>query len=335
MSFKEALADCWYRACPWVYLLAPLAGVFILISALRRAAYRLGLLRVIRLPVPVIVVGNISVGGTGKTPFVLWLVAALQAAGWHPGIISRGYRGRAGEASAVAVEADPLDCGDEPVLLARRAGCPVWVGRRRAAVGAALLAAHPEVNLLIADDGLQHYALARDIEIAVLDGARGLGNGWRLPVGPLREARARLAGVDALVVNGQAANPGLAAGAYPMHLVGREFFNVRHPDRRLGPEAFHGQPVHALAGIGNPERFFSTLEQLGIQARPLAFADHHRFSLEDLPEGTLLMTEKDAVKCAAFARENMWALRVDAQVADGLQTLIIDKLKKLHGQQTA
>jgi tetraacyldisaccharide 4'-kinase len=339
MSRKQVVADCWYRGCAWLYLLAPLAWLYGLLSALRRFAYRRGWLSSTLLPVPVIVVGNITAGGTGKTPFVLWLVERLHQAGWHPGIVSRGYGGRVTGPAAVSPQADAGDYGDEPLLLARRAACPVWIGRRRAEAGQALLAAHPEVTVLIADDGLQHYALERAVEIVLIDGARGLGNGWRLPVGPLREARGRLKEVDAVVING-AALPRTEAQLGPiqpawMHLHAGAIYNVRHPERCVDAAHFAGQSVHALAGIGHPARFFASLEAMGIDAQPLAFADHHDYTPGDLPEGTLLMTEKDAVKCAAFERDDMWALRVDAQVSDGLQTIILDKLKKTHGQQTA
>ncbi len=339
MSFKQALADSWYRGRAWLYLLAPLAWGFALLSALRRWAYRSGWLEITRLPVPVIVVGNITAGGTGKTPFVLWLVEMLRQAGWHPGIVSRGYGGRMSGAAVVPPDADAQIYGDEPVLLARRAACPVWIGQRRGKAGRAMLAARPEVNVLICDDGLQHYALARDVEIVIVDGARGLGNGWRLPVGPLRETCDRLAEVDAVVVNGAASmatDKRLAAlPVHGMRLAPGIFFDVRRPEHTVGVEYFTGKPLHALAGIGHPARFFATLEQLGIHARQRSFPDHHRFQPGDLPEGIVLMTEKDAVKCARFDRDDMWALRVDARVPDGLQTIILDKLKKLHGQQTA
>lgn len=336
---SRTLSDCWYRACPWLYLLAPLAWLYSLLSALRRRAYRRGWLGSTRLPVPVIIVGNITVGGTGKTPFVLWLVDMLRRAGWRPGIVSRGYGGRVTGPAAVSAQSDAGDFGDEPLLLARRAACPVWVGRRRVEAGRALLAAHPEVNIVVADDGLQHYALARDVEIVLIDAGRGLGNGWRLPAGPLREPPARLNEVDAVVVNGtpSASTAVQLAALDPtrMELQAGVIYNLRQPERRVGAEYFSGRPVHALAGIGHPERFFASLATLGIAVLPRAFADHHRFVPADLPAGDVLMTEKDAVKCAAFQRDDIWVLRVDAQVSDGLQTIILDKLKKTHGQQIA
>jgi tetraacyldisaccharide 4'-kinase len=337
MSLKQVLAGCWYRRCPWLYALAPAAWLFILVSALRRSAYRAGLLPSIRLPVPVIVVGNITAGGTGKTPLVLWLVAMLRDAGMHPGIISRGHGGQAAWPTEVKAGSAPAECGDEPVLLARRAGCPVWIGRRRGLAGRALLDAHPEVNILVCDDGLQHYALERDIEIALIDGLRGLGNGWRLPVGPLREPPTRLDEVDAVVINGAGVEAPKAQThrVFAMRLDACDFYNPGNTAQRAEASRFHGCSAHAVAGIGHPERFFATLADLGIRVDTRAFPDHHPFRPEDLPEGTVLMTEKDAVKCAGFQRVDLWALRVDARVEDGLNTCILAKLKARHGQQTA
>lgn len=335
MSLKTALADCWYRACAWTYLLAPAAALFILLSTLRRLTYRLGWRSVTRLPVPVIVVGNIAVGGTGKTPFAIWLVEALRRAGRHPGIVSRGHGGTTLAPAPVGADSDPFAHGDEPVLLARRTGCPVWVGRRRGDAARALLRAHPEVDVLVCDDGLQHYALARDIEIAVVDGVRGHGNGWRLPVGPLREAPGRLREVDAVVVNGPSRADVATQGAFAMRLVPGAFVNLRHPGRRVGPEAFRDGIVQGVAGIGHPQRFFDTLADLGLRVEPHGFPDHHAFTEADMPAGTVVMSEKDAVKCAAFARDDLWSLGVDAQVDDGLQSLILSKLETRHGQQTA
>lgn len=350
----NALQRCWYRRCPaWfigvhVLLAMPLAVVFRILVSLRCALYRYGLLRVERLPVPVIVVGNINVGGSGKTPLTITLVEWLRQAGLRPGIVSRGYGGRATTPMPVMPDSDPALVGDEPVLLARRAACPVWIGRKRAAAARQLLAFHPEVDVLIADDGLQHLALARDVELVVVDAARGFGNGWPLPAGPLREPVSRLARVDAVVVNGEATRPlGLPCPSFTMHIVGARFVNLAEPERCVTSGHFmadgDGEPLHAIAGIGHPERFFRQLTELGLAATPLAFPDHHIFRESDLPTGTVLMTEKDAVKCVAIGqrlkRRDLWFLAVDAEVDAGLQSLIINSLKptkrKPHGPQTA
>jgi len=300
----------WYRLSWLSVLLLPAATAFGVAVMLRRAAYRLGVLRATRLAVPVVVVGNLVAGGTGKTPLVLWLVAELARRGWRPGIVSRGYGGAAAAARPVSAAGNPDAFGDEPVLLAQRGGVPVWVGRDRAAAAQALLAAHPRCDAIICDDGLQHYALARDFEIAVRD-ARGAGNGLLLPAGPLREPRTRQ--VDAWVVNGAVAAP----GEYAMRLVPAGFRRVDAPQSEIAADALAGKRLHAVAGIGDPARFFDQLRALGLDPVPHAFPDHHAFRPADLAFPAcdfVLMTEKDAVKCRTFGRPDLVALRVDAQV---------------------
>lgn len=317
----------------------PLAWLYAAVTALRRLAYRRGWLVGRRLPVPVIVVGNLTVGGSGKTPLVIWLVETLRAADYRPGVISRGYGGSARAVRPVLPDSAAATVGDEPLLIARRCACPVWIGRRRAEAGRALLDRHPEVDVLVSDDGLQHYGLRRDVEIVVVDAARGFGNGRLLPLGPLREPLDRLAGVDAVVFNG-AASAGLraqvaAAGPAPvfaMQLAGRVFIGLDDPARQRDAAEFQGKPLSAIAGIGHPQRFFDHLASLGLQAGTRAFPDHHRYRAGDLPPGTVLMTEKDAVKCAAFAPADAWALRIDACPDEGLKTRILERLKARHGQ---
>jgi tetraacyldisaccharide 4'-kinase len=331
-----AIADrFWYRIRPAHLLLFPLSLLFGAGAAGRRALYALGWLKRERLPVPVIVVGNITVGGTGKTPLVVWLAQCLTEAGLHPGIITRGYGGS--EAiQAVPPDADPARAGDEPVLLARRSRCPVWAGRARAAAGRALLQRHPEVDVIISDDGLQHYRLAREIEVAVVDGERPFGNGMLLPAGPLREPRRRLRTVDAVVVNAGHGTP--VPGAFGMRLRGELFVNLREPARMRLAREFAGMRVHALAGIGNPQRFFGTLVDLGMQFSAHAFPDHYAFVPKDLAfpgAEAVVMTEKDAVKCAAFAQDNIWFLPVDAEVDAALGTLILERLEARDGRQAA
>jgi tetraacyldisaccharide 4'-kinase len=330
----------WFRLSWLSILLLPLALVFAATTAARRLLYRTRVLKSERLPVPVIVVGNIIAGGAGKTPLVLWLVDLLIHAGHRPAIITRGYFG-AEDIQEVPADADAARAGDEPVLLARRSRCPVWTGRDRAAAGRALLAHHPEVDVLVSDDGLQHYRLARDIEIAVVDGELRFGNGLMIPAGPLREPRRRLRSVDAVVVNG-----GSAAGlphAVGMRLTGATFVNLRNPGMTRRAEEFAGMSLHAVAGIGNPRRFFATLSDLGLRFAAHAFSDHHAFRPGELdfPDAqAVLMTEKDAVKCAAFAREHFWFLPVEAVVDAALGELLLDRLRTRalrtrHGPQAA
>jgi tetraacyldisaccharide 4'-kinase len=300
--------------------------LFAAIAAARRSLYRMGILRAARVGIPVVVVGNITAGGSGKTPVVLWVVQALAAQGWRPGIVSRGYGGRVStlrEAPAAVHRAsDPAVVGDEPVLLAQRSGCPVWVGADRVAACRALRTHHPECDVLVLDDGLQHYALARDVEIAVVD-ARGFGNGRRLPAGPLREPVSRLQEVDAVVCNGASGVQGFA-----MRLEGRGFVRLMEP--ASPPEGSPGaRRVHAVAGIGDPPRFFRHLEALGLEVVPHAFPDHHPFAAADLDFGDALpvvMTEKDAVKCAGFARPDWWMLPVAAEIDPALGAVLTRKL---------
>lgn len=259
---------------------------------------------------------------------MLWIAEFLARAGYRPGIVSRGYGARATAADAAPLPAgaasDPAEVGDEPVLLARRSGCPVWVGRDRVAACRALRAAHPHCDVLLLDDGLQHYRLARDFEIAVVD-ARGFGNGRLLPAGPLREPVARLASVDAVVCNGASGVPG-----YPMRLEGREFVRLDGGGGAMPADALGARRVHGVAGIGDPARFFRHLESLGLEVVRHAFADHHPFVAADLEFGDSLpvvMTEKDAVKCARFAQPRFWMLPVRAELDSGFGTRIVAKLR--------
>ena len=329
----QHLQTAWFHKNLAVLLwpLLPFSWLFGLLSALRRLAYAQGWARSARLPVPVVVVGNLIVGGAGKTPLTLHLVAALKAAGKRPGIISRGYGGH-GEVAAVTADASAAEVGDEPLLLAARSGVPVCVGRRRAEAGRALLAAHPEVDVLVCDDGLQHYALARDVEIVVSD-RRGCGNGYLLPAGPLREPVSRLRTVDAVVVHAGAER--LRDDALTMDLVPGAFYALQDPTRQASLDQWAGRKVHAMAGIGHPERFFDTLRGLGLRFESHPFPDHHAFTESDfhfVGDDVLLMTEKDAVKCRPFYQGDAWVLPVTAQVSPALIALV---LEKTDGRQTA
>ena len=323
----------WQGLTPWHILLWPISLLFRGLVALRRLLYQIKLLPSYRLPVPVIVVGNLTVGGTGKTPLVLWLAEFLRAQGYRPGIVSRGYGSRARRPQSVSGTSDPALAGDEPVLLARRAQCSVWVGARRVEVARALLTARPDCDILISDDGLQHYALQRDVEIVVVDGQRRFGNGWLLPAGPLREPVSRMKATDAVVINGG----DIAPGEYAMRIIGATFRHLRNPVSAPAAD-FAGKRLHAVAGIGYPSRFFTHLRQLGLDVVEHPFPDHHSFQPHELQfdnADAILMTEKDAVKCVAFAPENSWALAVDAEVDTALGSKILEKLRKRDGRQTA
>jgi len=324
---SEWLQRQWYRLGIWHVLLVPLSWLFWLLSSLRRLAYRLRIFKTIHLPVPIIVIGNITVGGTGKTPLVIWLAEQLRQAGWQPGVISRGYGGENAIPMAVSGNSDPSVAGDEPVMIAARTRMPVWVGRDRAATGAAMLAAHPECNVIVSDDGLQHYRLARDVEIVVIDGERRFGNGRLLPAGPLREPVGRLQCVDAVVCNGS--SPG--DGFIEMFLEPQAFRNLLDSSRSMPASEFAGKRLMALAGIGNPGRFFSQLKGMGLHFEERPFPDHHAYTREDLQTGAvdaILMTEKDAVKCSAFAEPNWWYLAVDAKLDHALIERVLEKMRK-------
>lgn len=323
----------WQSVTPVSILLFPVSLLYGAVSAACRGATA-----AVKLPVPVVVVGNLTVGGTGKTPLVLWLVEFLRDHGRRPGIVSRGYGGTTAGPARVEAGSDPLRRGDEPVLLAQRGGCPVWIGADRAAAARALLAAHPDCDVIVSDDGLQHGALARDVEICVVDGARGFGNGWLLPAGPLREPVERLARVAAVVTTtgGGMRHPSLAAlpagpARFAMALDGREFRNLLNPEQLAGVERFRGRRLHAVAGIGNPERFFLHLQGMGLDFEAHAFPDHHPFGAADIEfagADAILMTEKDAVKCRPFADERHWVLPVDAAPGAGFGDLILSRLGK-------
>jgi len=332
VELSRALAAGWSRRGANAVLL-PVAGLFAALVAVRRAFYRRGWFKAERLPVPVIVVGNITAGGSGKTPVAIYLARELSRLGRRPGIVSRGYGGSGKDPRPVSCDSDPRDVGDEPVLLARRGGCPVFVGHDRVAAARALLAGNPRCDVVISDDGLQHLRLAREMEIVVVD-SRGFGNGWPLPAGPLRECPHRIATADAVVLNGDsAALPTDIAGppVFRMSLAGALLRNVRNPARSCAPENLRGLSLHAVAGIGEPERFFRSIEQFGLRAATHAFPDHHPFGASDLvfdDADALLMTEKDAVKCGDFAPENAWYLPVEAKLAPDLAEWVAAQLNR-------
>ncbi len=338
-GLKASLPRLWFqrRLAPALWPLLPISWLFRLLVALRRLLFRFGWIPSFRLPVAVIVVGNLTVGGSGKTPLVLWLAARLQEYGWQPGIISRGYGGKGGEGVlSVGVDSDAELVGDEPVLLARRSGVPVVVGQNRVAAGKAMMLAHPECNVLISDDGLQHYRLERSVELVVLDG-RGVGNGQLLPAGPLREPVSRLDGVTAVVRNGASASGSemrQIVPCFPMRLIADAFYSLNDRGQTCRAVDLRGKPLHAMAGIGDPMRFFAQLTALGLEFEAHPFPDHHAYQQDDLAFANgcvLLMTEKDAVKCTGLALSEAWVLPVEARVdvaPDGrsLMDLILEKL---------
>lgn len=314
------LQRLWYlRNDPLGLVLMPLGWIYAMVMRLRRVFYRFGVLRSHQINALVIVVGNIAVGGTGKTPLVIALAGYLTQLGWRPGIVCRGYGGKALHwPQQVRADSDPRVVGDEAVLMARRTECPVAAsGRYRVRTARELIKYH-DCNVIISDDGLQHLALRRDFEIALVDGERRHGNGRCLPAGPLREPLSRLSTVDMVVTNNTRADT-VHGAELSMQLIAGPAVNIFDSERRAALREFISAPVHAVAGIGNPARFFRMLKQVGLRPIPHAFSDHHDFAPADVDfddDLAVLMTEKDAVKCTRFARQQHWYVPVTAQLSD-------------------
>lgn len=328
----KKLVDAWYQGSPWLIALKPLAAIFRWQATRRRKDYLSGKKSVWHAPVPVVVVGNITVGGVGKTPLVAAMVDWAREAGFKPGIVSRGYGGNAPfYPFSVKPDSDARHVGDEPLMLAQRCACPVVVDANRVAAVKYLLTQY-ECDLVISDDGMQHYALGRDMEIAVVDGKRGLGNQQFLPAGPLREPVSRLQTVDWVIVNG--GDFSVDAPMQRMQLQPACLIHLKSGESRPADGLVSKGKVHALAGIGNPQRFFDTLKKLGYQVEPRAFDDHHAFKKDDLPadEGkVIIMTEKDAVKCAQIADDRCWYLTVEPALDDAFIETFQRQLKDLTG----
>jgi tetraacyldisaccharide 4'-kinase len=322
MTTAERLESAWYGTARAPWWTGPLSLLYGAITALRRALYRMGILRSVRLTVPVIVIGNLSVGGTGKTPLTIALAEGLRERGYTPGVVSRGYGGTQKLPLLLDASAEPSHVGDEPCLI-RASGVPVAVGRDRPAAAKLLIDAGCDV--VIADDGLQHYALARDLEICVIDGVRRFGNGRLLPAGPLREPMSRLQQVDYRVCNGGAVAP----GDITMELHGG-MARALVDDHAKPLADFAGQTVHAVAAIGNPARFFASLRAQGLRVIEHPFPDHHAFVPNDFPfDGKpVLMTEKDAVKCRTFAQAHWWSVPVRAVLPKALFDDIAARLRR-------
>lgn len=319
----------WYTTHPgWLWLLWPLEVVFYVVVSIRRRLYALSVFKSYRPPVPVIIIGNVVVGGTGKTPVVNAVTEYLRGRGWHPGVVSRGYGGESSGPVLVHENSTAKEVGDEPLLIARRCTAPVVVGRNRADAVRFLLKLHPQVDIVVTDDGLQHYALARDVELAVVDGARMQGNGHLLPVGPLREPWSRIRDVDFVIVNGVAAKN--LPDSHQVCLCAGDPLPVRS-----GEEVSSSRTVAAFAGIGNPQRFFETLTALGYEVEAHSRPDHYRYSATDFAsvQRPVMMTEKDAVKCADFAPTGAAYLPVEAQLPLAFLAALDQKLATFKHQE--
>lgn len=324
------IESVWYENRPLARaVLSPLSYLFCYLAKRRRAKLSL---EQQDFPVPIIVVGNITVGGTGKTPLVIWLIEQLREAGYHPGVVSRGFGGKQTAVHLVQAQDSASEVGDEPLLIVQRTAVPLVIGRQRNAAIAHLLA-QTDCNLVIADDGLQHYRMQRDLEIAVLDGARRFGNGYCLPAGPLREPPQRLQECDFVVTNGTA-----KSGEYAMQMQGSKLLALAG-SKQQSLSVLNGQTVHAVTGIGNPARFFTSLKQAGLSLIEHAFPDHHAFAASDLnfaDDLSILMTEKDAVKCRDFPAgiiNKAWYLPIEAHLEAAFAAQLLQRLKELtaHG----
>ncbi len=335
-TVEAVLSRAWQGRGLLACTLWPLSLLFGALAGLRRLLFALGIKRAQRLPVPVVVVGNVFVGGTGKTPFAIWLIEALRAAGYTPGVVSRGYGGGAGASVEVTAASMAAQVGDEPLLIAQRTGVPLVVGRRRVEAGLALLAAHPEVDVIVSDDGLQHYALARDIEI-VLSDSRGVGNGWLLPAGPLREPASRRRDFSVVNVGSGGSGDASPAGVHAMQLQAEEAVQLAPPGARraLATMGEGGLRLAAVAGIGNPGRFFATLQGAGLVFSAHPLPDHYDFAsnpFAGLAADVILITEKDAVKCRAIEAirndPRLWVVPVSARIDGALAEQIVEKLRE-------
>lgn len=327
MALEQRIGEIWYGKAPVPWWLAALVPVYRLLRMVHRAPWTLGLRKPVRLPVPVVVVGNLVAGGSGKTPLVVAMVEALRARGWKPGVVSRGHGGSEHGPVLLPAQASPAEVGDEACLIRRRTQGPVAIGRDRARAARLLLG--EGVNVIVADDGLQNPGFERDVQICVIDGRRRFGNERLLPAGPLREPLARLAAFDLRVCNGGQAQddeiPMRLEAAHAVPLDGG-------PSRPL--ETFAGQRVHGVAGIGDPQRFFDDLRARGIEVIEHPYPDHHAFTTHDLELGTQLpvfMTEKDAVKCLAFARAGQWCVPVRARLPEDFFDAVAARLHAAKG----
>jgi tetraacyldisaccharide 4'-kinase len=348
-EFEAFIVQEWQQGSIWQIILRPLSWLFAAITGTRRFLFRTGISKITKVGVPVIIVGNISAGGTGKTPLVIALAELLEKSNKHPGVVTRGYVQSRMQPRTIAPpivsQQGTITASDEAMLMSQRLAAPVFANPDRVAAAQLLLKRYPNTDVIISDDGLQHYWLGRDIEIAVVDGQRGFGNQHLIPAGPLRESVARLKTVDCIVVNG-VAKIGLDLEQYGvpvfrMNLGNEQFFKLSGGDAVSLTEFFmkcEKKKIHALAGIGNPQRFFDHLKRLGIVSNAThPFSDHHAFARADLnfPDADIiLMTEKDAVKCKAFADDRMWAMRVDALLPTEFDEFILERLNSISPAKT-
>ena len=308
----------------------PLSVIFFLISLIRKYLYRFNFLKSFKLDVPVVIVGNITLGGTGKTPLIIHLAKELKKNGYYPGIISRGYGSKAIGTIEVNQKSNIGEVGDEPILIQKHTHMPVFVSKDRVMAAKALIKKYKKIDVILSDDGIQHYRLKRDVEVLVIDGSRRFGNEYLLPAGPLREPIHKLNDVDAIVCN----HKKVIDGSYLMIYKSKFLVNLK-TKQKIPLNKVRLSNIHAVAGIGNPDRFFNDLKSLGLAFDSSAYQDHYRFTKKDfktLSGKNIIMTEKDAVKCEKFAQDNFWYLPVDVDIDPKFTNVILKKLKyKSHG----
>ena len=330
MTPSETLTKIHYSKSLVSLLLLPLSAVFLLISFIRKTLYQFNFLKSFKLKIPVIVVGNITSGGTGKTPLIIYLANELKKNGYRPGIISRGYGSKTEGVMEVSQKSDVAEAGDEPMLIQKHTHLPVFVSKDRVLAAKTLVKKYAKTDVILSDDGIQHYRLRRDLEVLVIDGTRKFGNGYLLPAGPLREFRSKLKTVDAIVCN----HKKVIDGSYLMKYTGHLLINLK-TNKKIHLNNLSLKNIHAIAGIGNPDRFFDYLKTFNIVFNSSTFQDHYKFSkkdFRDMNDKNIIMTEKDAVKCQKFSRNNFWYLPVIAEVDSKFTDVILKKLRYInHG----
>ena len=321
----DTLSRLHYSKSLFPLLLLPLSAIFFLIFFIRKFLYQFNFLKSFKFNVPVIVIGNITLGGTGKTPLIIHLAEELKKNGYYPGIISRGYGSKAMGTIEVNQKSNIDEVGDEPILIQKHTHMPVFVSKDRVMAAKALIKKYKKIDVILSDDGIQHYRLMRDVEVLVIDGTRGFGNGYLLPAGPLRELKDKLNDVDAIVCN----HKKVIDGSYLMKYKSKFLVNLK-TKQKIPLNKIHLSNIHAIAGIGNPDRFFNDLKSLGLVFKSSAYQDHYRFTRKDFKTmggKNIIMTEKDAVKCEKFAQDNFWYLPIDVDINSKFTNVILKKLK--------
>ena len=326
----DTLSRLHYSKSLFPLLLFPLSAIFFLIFFIRKYLYQFNFLKSFKLNVPVIVIGNITLGGTGKTPLIIHFAKELKKNGYHPGIVSRGYGARLISATEVNQKSDIDEVGDEPILIQKHTHMPVFVSKDRVMAAKALIKKYKKTDVILSDDGIQHYRLRRDVEVLVIDGTRRFGNGYLLPAGPLREPKYKLNDVDAIVCN----HKKVIDGSYLMKYESKFLVNLK-TKQKIPLNKVRLSNIHAIAGIGNPDRFFNDLKSFGLLFNSSAYQDHYRFTKKDFKAmggKNIIMTEKDAVKCEKFAQDNFWYLPIDVNIDSKFTNVILKKLKYIsHG----